>query len=106
MPPQDSFPEEAFQECYAMKHEEVLCVMDEMKVTRSEKTGRLNMSEATPSCIGQRRSVYCVHIWTRCKGNGRHKEKEELKRSERWSRVDGHCYGRKYEAEARNVRED
>ncbi len=64
LPPQDSFLEEAFQECYAMKHEEELCVMDEMKVTRSEKTGRLNMSEATPSCLRQRRSVYCVHTWT------------------------------------------
>ncbi len=51
--PLDSFPEEAFQEYYAaMKHEEELCVRDEMKVTRPEKTGRFNMSEATPSCLG------------------------------------------------------
>ncbi len=49
LPLQDSFPEEAFQEYYAaMKHEEKLCVRDEMDVTRSEKT----MSEATPSCLG------------------------------------------------------
>ncbi len=50
---QDSFPEEAFQECYAMKHEEELCVRDEMRVTRSEKTGRLE-SEATTSCLGDK----------------------------------------------------
>ncbi len=53
LPLQDSFPEEAFQEYYAaMKHEEKLCVRDEMDVTRSEKTDRLNISEATPSCLG------------------------------------------------------
>ncbi len=51
---QDSFPEEAFQECYAMKHEEELRVQDEMEVTRSEKTdcNNLNMGEGTPSCLG------------------------------------------------------
>ncbi len=52
LPPQDSFPEEAYEECYAMKDEEELRVQDEMEVTRSEKTGRLDMSEATPSCLG------------------------------------------------------
>ena len=35
-----------------MKNEEELQVWDEMEVTRSEKTGRLDKSEATPSCLG------------------------------------------------------
>ena len=69
LPPQDSFPEEAFQECNAMKHEEELCIRNEMKVTRSEKTGRLDMSEAT---LGDNvdHCIYCVRT---CKGNRRHK---------------------------------
>ncbi len=33
LPPQDSFPEEVFQECCAMRHEEQLHVQDEMEVT-------------------------------------------------------------------------
>ncbi len=49
MPPQDSSAEEAFQECYALKHEEELRVQDEMEIIRSEKT---SMSEGTPSCLG------------------------------------------------------
>ncbi len=52
--PQDSFPKEAFQECYAMNHEEELCVRDEMEFTRLEKIDRLDMSEATPSCLGDK----------------------------------------------------
>ncbi len=35
-----------------MKHEEELGVQDEMEATRSEKTDRLDMSEATPSYLG------------------------------------------------------
>ncbi len=35
-----------------MEHEEELCVQDEMEVTRSEKTDRLDKTEATPSCLG------------------------------------------------------
>ncbi len=50
LPSQDSFPEEAFQECYAMKHEEKLRVQDEMEVTRSDCN--LDMGESTPSCLG------------------------------------------------------
>ncbi len=35
-----------------MKHEEELCIRDEREVTRSAKTDRLDMIEATPSCLG------------------------------------------------------
>ncbi len=52
LPCQESFLEEAFLQCYSMKHEEELCIRDKMHVTRSEKTDRLGMSEATPSCLG------------------------------------------------------
>ncbi len=49
LPLQDSFPEETFQEGYAMKHVEELSVQDELEVTRSEKTDRLNKRQTTPS---------------------------------------------------------
>ncbi len=62
-----------------MNQEEELRVQDEMKVTRSDKTGRLDMSEATPSCLGDNVDQCTVYTLG----------------SEGWSRVDGHCNGRK-----------
>ncbi len=49
LPPQDSFPQKTFQECYAMTHVEELSVQEEMEVQRSEKADRLDKSQITPS---------------------------------------------------------
>ncbi len=45
-----------------MEHEEELCVRDEMEVTRSEKTDRLDKTEATPSCLGDNLDQCTVYI--------------------------------------------
>ncbi len=51
LPPQDNFPVEALQEYYAMRHEEELCVWDEMKVTRSGKTIELMDTVMTKNSV-------------------------------------------------------
>ncbi len=65
-----------------------MCVQDEMKVSRSEKTDRLDMSEST-SFLGD--NIYQCTVYTlgqdvrKMEGT---REEKKLKRSEVWSRVE------------------
>ncbi len=68
-----------------MKHEEDLHVWYEVEVTRLEKTDRLDMSEATPSCLGD--------IGQDARETESTRKEKNLREAK--DRVDGHCDGRK-----------